>query len=82
MAPSWVLESALKSFVFNAAILASERLAKLAGESKEIKDKSGFSNGGLGNASTQSYLIYNLLYIGTTWEFLRRNHRNWAVAGI
>ena len=36
MAPIWGLESDLKSFGNSAAILAAERLAKLAGESEEI----------------------------------------------
>ena len=36
MAPSWALESDLKSFGKSAAILAADRLAKLAGESEEI----------------------------------------------
>ena len=36
MASSWGLESDLKSFGNSAAILAAERLAKLAGESEDI----------------------------------------------
>ena len=77
MAPIWGLESDLKSFGKSAEILAAERLAKLADESEEIKDKSGFYGGGLGertqfgNARTQSHWIYNLLSIGTSLEYLR-----------
>jgi hypothetical protein len=47
MAPIWGFESDLKSFGNSAAILAAERLAKLAGESEEI-DMSGVHRVGLG----------------------------------
>jgi hypothetical protein len=47
MASSWGFESDLKSFGNNAAILAAERLAKLAGES-EVIDMFGVHGVGLG----------------------------------
>jgi hypothetical protein len=55
MAPSLVLESDSKSCLNSAAILAAGWLAKLAGESKEIKDKSDFYSVELGNAFTQNH---------------------------
>jgi hypothetical protein len=55
MAPSWALESDSKSCGNSAVNLAAGRLAKLAGESEEIKDKSGFYSVELGNASTQNH---------------------------
>jgi hypothetical protein len=62
-------------------ILAAEWLAKLAGES-EVIDMFGVLGVGNGVKSAQHHWIYNLLIIGTIWEYLSGNIRNLAEAGI